>query len=194
MPSDFDEAQANTYQYVRPVLLPCTSTDDTFSDLGKSYPGLALARLALPPSTTTVTDAMLTDLRTVAGPVGQKRWNAVSTANVTWTNAEGQKDVTGCTVTVPVASTTDVFDVDVNADVYVTGTLANLTDLVIDGVGQGDTVTAQQTGHVNGHGMWTVTGLAPGNHTFKVVSQNFGGSSGTALHSAGTTKLRIRKV
>ena len=63
MPSDFDEGQANTYQYARIVVLPCASTDDDFADLGVAYPGLALARIALPASTTTVTSGMITDLR-----------------------------------------------------------------------------------------------------------------------------------
>lgn len=67
MPSDFDEAQANTFQYVRPVLLPCSSTTTTFEQLNKHYPGLALARIAIPPSTTTITDAMITDVRTRSG-------------------------------------------------------------------------------------------------------------------------------
>jgi hypothetical protein len=193
MPSDFDETQANTFQYVRPVLLPCSSTTVKFSELGKNYPGLALARLALPASTTTVTDAMITDLRVVAGDNSTRRWNAVSTSTVTWTNAEGQKDVAGCSVVVNSTSTTDVFDVDLNCDVYVNGGVVNFTDLMIDGTGQGDSVISSGGGHINGHGMWTVTGLTPGPHTFKVTSFNYVGSVGSALHSAGSTKLRIRK-
>lgn len=194
MPSDFDEDQADTYEYSRIVVLPCTSTTDSFDDLGKSYPGLALARLALPASTTTVTDGMLTDLRVRAGHTEVRRWDAVSTANVTWTNSEGQKDVTGATVVVTSTSVNDVFDVDISADVYCTGAVANFTDLMVDGVGKGDSVIAEFAAHNNGHGMWTVTGLTPGPHTFKVVSSMFAGSAGTALHSAGTTKLRIRRV
>lgn len=68
MPSDFDEGEANTYQYVRPVVISCSSTDETFEDLGLDFPGLALARLAIPASTTTITSGMITDLRRQARP------------------------------------------------------------------------------------------------------------------------------
>lgn len=194
MPSDFDESQANTFQYVRPVVLPCASNATKFSDLGKTYPGLALARLAIPGSTTTITDAMITDLRVQAGDGSTRRWNAVSTGNVTLTNTQGTTDVPGATITIAVGGVNEVFDVDINADVYVTGAVANFTDLAIDGAGQGDSVISQQGGHCNGHGMWTITGLTPGNHVFKIVSSNFTGSAGTALHSAGSTKLRVRRI
>lgn len=70
MPSDFDEGEANTYQYARVLVLPCASGDTTFADLGVDYPGLALARLEIPGSTTTITSGMITDLRVLASDGG----------------------------------------------------------------------------------------------------------------------------
>lgn len=63
MPSSFDTSLATTFDYDRIVVLPCTSTTTTFEQLGKHYPGLALARLAVPATTTTITSGMITDLR-----------------------------------------------------------------------------------------------------------------------------------
>lgn len=56
------------YEYVRIVVIPCSAGDDTFEDLGVSYPGYALARLEVPGSTTTITNAMITDLRELTKP------------------------------------------------------------------------------------------------------------------------------
>lgn len=63
MPSSIDPEDAPTYQYVRPVIVPCNSDTVTFDQLGLNYPAYALARLAIPASTTTITNAMITDLR-----------------------------------------------------------------------------------------------------------------------------------
>jgi len=67
MPSTpLDPVVALTYEYVRVVILPCTATQDSFEDLNKAYPGYALARLEVPANTTTITNAMITDLRELA--------------------------------------------------------------------------------------------------------------------------------
>lgn len=87
MPSDFDESQANTFQYVRPVLLPCSSTTTTFEELGKHYPGLALARIAIPPSTTTITEAMITDVRK---SLNRKTADIIPTLNSPWSSVSGR--------------------------------------------------------------------------------------------------------
>jgi hypothetical protein len=72
MPSSFDTAQVNTFQYNRFVVLPCTAEDSRFSHLHKNYPGLALARLEIPGSTTTITPGMITDLRQMVVPTADE--------------------------------------------------------------------------------------------------------------------------
>lgn len=59
------ELQAD-YEYVRIVVIPCASDATRFEDLGAAYPGYAMARLEIPPSTTTITGAMITDLRSMS--------------------------------------------------------------------------------------------------------------------------------
>lgn len=55
-----------TFEYVRPWLIPCSAGTETFAELGLSYPALALSRLRIPAGATTYTDADLTDLRVMA--------------------------------------------------------------------------------------------------------------------------------
>lgn len=59
---------APDFQYVRVVIVPCNPTTSSFEDLGYNYPAYALARLEIPPSTSTITNAMITDLRSLAKP------------------------------------------------------------------------------------------------------------------------------
>lgn len=54
-----------TFQYVRPTLIPVSAGA---TSLSVNYPALVLARLDVPPSTTTITDGMITDLRGLANP------------------------------------------------------------------------------------------------------------------------------
>lgn len=68
-----DPAVALTFEYVRVVVLPCSSSADHFDDLNKSYPGIALARLEIPANTTTVTNSMITDVRELAKPRSERR-------------------------------------------------------------------------------------------------------------------------
>lgn len=69
MTSDvLDPAEAADYVYVRPWLLEVASGTTSFDGLGLNYPALALARIDVPASTTTITNAMITDLRQMARP------------------------------------------------------------------------------------------------------------------------------
>lgn len=63
-----DPVDALDFEYVRIVVLPCGASDDSFEDLGVAYAGYALARLEVPGSTTTITNAMITDLRDLSKP------------------------------------------------------------------------------------------------------------------------------
>lgn len=72
-----------TFQYVRPTLIQVA--DNTVKTLTGQYPALVLARIDIPANTTTITDAMITDLRALARP-RQEQQMFVS-ANGTWTDA-----------------------------------------------------------------------------------------------------------
>jgi hypothetical protein len=90
MPSDFDEELVNTFEYNRFVVLPCDAGDTTFADLGVDYPGLALARLAIPASTTTVTNAMITDVREFSGS-GRKPSGGLTYASKNYAGTDWQR-------------------------------------------------------------------------------------------------------
>lgn len=62
MPSQFPTGQASTFEYVRAMVIEETAFNS------RTYPALALARLAIPANTTTITDSMITDLRKLARP------------------------------------------------------------------------------------------------------------------------------
>ena len=69
MTSDvLDPAEAADYVYVRPWLLEVASGTTSFDGLGLHYPALALARVDIPANTTTITNAMITDVRAMARP------------------------------------------------------------------------------------------------------------------------------
>jgi hypothetical protein len=80
MPSEIAEEDAADFQYNRIVIVPCSSTTTTFDQLGLFYPAYALARLAVPPSTTTITSGMITDLRVLAQPRRDRQVYAQSIA------------------------------------------------------------------------------------------------------------------
>lgn len=64
MPSGaLDPADAPDFEYVRVVIVPCPAGTTRFETLGYNYPAYALARLEVPANTTTITNAMITDLR-----------------------------------------------------------------------------------------------------------------------------------
>lgn len=82
MTSDvLDPTEAASYVYVRPWLLEVAAGTTSFEDLGLNYPALALARVDIPASTTTITNAMITDLRVMARPRSQELiFNGISGA------------------------------------------------------------------------------------------------------------------
>jgi hypothetical protein len=73
MTSDvLDPEVAASYDYVRPWILEVAAGTTSFDGLGLGYPALALARIDVPASTTTITNAMITDLRVMARPRAQE--------------------------------------------------------------------------------------------------------------------------
>lgn len=68
MPSEILPEDAADFEYVRVVLVPCSAGTTDFDDLGLNYPGYALARLEIPANTSTITGAMITDLRELSNP------------------------------------------------------------------------------------------------------------------------------
>jgi hypothetical protein len=69
MTSDvLDPVEAADYVYVRPWLLEVAAGTTSFEDTGLDYPAIALARVDIPANTTTITNAMITDLRAMARP------------------------------------------------------------------------------------------------------------------------------
>lgn len=93
---------ANTFQYVRTFIIPnVPSTTTKFSDLGLSYPAIALARLDIGAGSTTYGTAQIVDLRKLAQPKSKDvQWHVTAAdadvLNVTpltyetWPNASVQ--------------------------------------------------------------------------------------------------------
>lgn len=86
---------APDYEYVRIVIVPCTAGTTSFEQLGYNYPAYALARLEVPPNTTTITSPMIVDLRELAVPRSDHKTVMVqpspdlalsATSFATWTN------------------------------------------------------------------------------------------------------------
>lgn len=65
-PLDPPDGEEATFQYVRPVMVSCGASDTTLGAV--TYPNLPLARITIPASTSTITNAMITDLRKLARP------------------------------------------------------------------------------------------------------------------------------
>lgn len=72
----------DSFAYVRPVLIQCNAGDTQPTG---NFPALVLARLEIPANTTTITQAMIVDLRKLASP-RQEQQMFVSPGG-TWTNA-----------------------------------------------------------------------------------------------------------
>lgn len=100
-PTDPPSGTEATFSYVRPVMIACSSTATSLSStLG--YPAIPLARIDIPPSTTTITNAMITDIRQLARPrnkLEQGFVTATGAANVT--TAWARIGPTGLTVDIP---------------------------------------------------------------------------------------------
>jgi len=90
--SDPPSGEELTFEYVRPTLIEVSAGATTLSG---AYPALPLARIDVPASTTTITDSMITDLRSLAQP-RQSQEIFVSPGG-TWT--------TGSPVYIPAGST-----------------------------------------------------------------------------------------
>jgi len=80
----------STFQYVRPTIIEVAAGATTISG---SYPALPLARLDIPADTTTITDAMITDLRHLASP--RQSQEIFTSPNNTWTNASPVRIASG---------------------------------------------------------------------------------------------------
>lgn len=65
--------QRADFEYVRVVLVPCPANTTRFEQLGLSYPAYALARVEIPPNTSTITSSMITDLRQIAQPRSERK-------------------------------------------------------------------------------------------------------------------------
>lgn len=91
MPSEILPEDAADYEYVRTVVVPCNANTTRFEQLGLNYPAYALARLEIPANTSTITDAMITDLREVSAPRQERHllsaqtsaWNTINTGDMT---------------------------------------------------------------------------------------------------------------
>lgn len=66
--SDVTPGQEDTFDYVRPFIYGPVTAGATVDSLNLAFPCIALARLNIPSSTTTITNAMLTDMRELARP------------------------------------------------------------------------------------------------------------------------------
>lgn len=71
-----------SFTYVRPTLIQVANS--SVETLNVSYPALVLARIDIPASTTTITNAMITDLRSLARP--RQEQQAFVSPGGTWTN------------------------------------------------------------------------------------------------------------
>lgn len=74
--------QEQSFDYVRPTLIQVANSSVTTLDV--SYPALVLARVDIPANTSTITDSMITDLRTLARP--RQSQEAFVSPGGTWTN------------------------------------------------------------------------------------------------------------
>lgn len=81
---DPPEGEEQTFQYVRVTLIEVSAGATT---LPADYPAIPLARLDIPASTTTITNAMIVDLRKLARP----RQEQTVLLGAPWTNASPQR-------------------------------------------------------------------------------------------------------
>lgn len=109
-------------------------------------------------------------------------------------------DVTGMSITVPVAATTDVFEVIVVLDVSQTTAAASgilLGNLNVDGVLNPDGITFRGAGS-NDRGTvvqtWKITGLAAGNRVFKVQARLNAGTTPSYTVSQPRSHMTIKRV
>lgn len=82
--TDPPDGTVDTFAYVRPTLIEVSAGATTIP--GAAYPHLVLARIDIPANTTTITNAMITDLRKLANPRQEQQ---IFVGNP-WTNASPQ--------------------------------------------------------------------------------------------------------
>jgi hypothetical protein len=86
-PTDFDYTRFEIIEGV-------PAGTETFAELGLSYPAIELAKLTIPANTATITQAMITDLRSVARPKSHTETRALSIVT-------GQEDTISSTSNYP---------------------------------------------------------------------------------------------
>jgi len=86
-----NETDALDHQYTKPIFHgPVPESTTHASQLNLDYSAYALARIDIPANTTTITDAMITDLREVANPLRRPKLTAVSLTSATADHAVNQ--------------------------------------------------------------------------------------------------------
>lgn len=110
MPSEILPEEAADYEYVRAVIVPCNADTNNFEQLGLNYPAYALARLEIPANTTTISAAMITDLRAISAPRQERvvLSGASSPGNPITLTTERVLSLFGPSVTVPPWATTAI--------------------------------------------------------------------------------------
>jgi hypothetical protein len=74
MPGTIPAGSEETFQYVRPYIIQnVPAGTKSFAELNRSYPAYALARIDIPKNTTTITSAMIVDLRDIPLPRSSER-------------------------------------------------------------------------------------------------------------------------
>lgn len=99
--SEPTDVTAGPYIFPR-VIAGVPAGTKTVAGLGLGYSAVALARVDLPVSTGTVTQAMITDLRTIANPRRQRRVDVVFPATaVNWDAASWKTGATSAALSIP---------------------------------------------------------------------------------------------
>lgn len=91
---DPPEGEEQTFEYVRATLIEVSAGVET---LPADYPALPLARLDIPPSTTTITNSMIVDLRSLARP--RQSSDVKVSPSGTWTSGSPVYIAAGSTYT-----------------------------------------------------------------------------------------------
>jgi hypothetical protein len=130
-------------------------------------------------------------------PVAMDTWEATATASVDFTTATWT-DVPGCTVTVLAGAVTERFLVNATADLRSITAAAGTgaVKLLVDGIEQpnqmvhsGSTTSDRGTYAQS----YVITGLAAGNHIFKLQGQN-GSATGTVRATMTHTKFTVARL
>lgn len=127
-----------------------------------------------------------------------KSARAICTASVTTNSSGAFVDVTGATITIDAISTNDVFLVVCSIDVSVDIAAGNFAviGLSVDGANQASNINTDlvRTHRLGGMQQWLITGLAAGNHVFKLQHKlDVAAGGGTyTIYATNTTITVIR--